>query len=605
MFSLIVGLTLCQFADFGLGVFLVSDKEEDGCGAIMEKVASEDKGTTTDDSPTRLQSIWLSQQCETRAGPEHMIRKYSFFANGTFLLIRYHYAEESCSIATYAVVARGSIELLSPSTRISGATEANARLDSVHLIPFNRQVARRFRRRINTTCAIDDTVEIKWRPYRAEPIYERPIHASADANVDAHGLNSNSFESRSRRTKNRDAFDCLEMLSIEFTELGLLRVEKRRSRVELLLGGSPRSAKLWETFSARTPNRLQPLALLRADTLVFCPICVNVLRATQYSPPLFHQAPTLPVEIGGLWVSIRCESVDRGFWARRIFRIYSNENRWSARWTYYTDFACSIPSCTVMATGAYARTKQPRSQSRSPSQLSLNSTPFMFFDRVSLRFDEFAESSRESAKDSNLYLRIFRVFQTKRAAEHRHGHGHGPFSWTKRCLPQGYVAYSETPAIPTFKARINLDWNGDYALLLASSKDDVWEAPLRRCSNAVSSNSFRAKSCARDPKSWQESSFSVPFSLSYSFSSENLSVLYAPCPASRYDDNNRIFECPVVLFFACWLHFLLFRNERAVPSLPVVVFQTLCLLLNVNPVSIVRFFLSMATCVALPSISSM
>ncbi|XP_076292539.1 protein APCDD1 isoform X2 [Lasioglossum baleicum] len=553
--------------DFGLGVFLVSDKDEDRCDEIMEKVASEDRGITTDDSPTRLQSIWLSQQCETRAGPEHVIRKYSFFANGTFLLIRYHYAEESCSIATYAVVARGSIELSSPSIRISGATETNARLDSVHLIPFNRQVARRFRRRINATCAVDDTEEIKWRPYRAEPIYKRPIHVPADMNVNLHGPSSNSFESRSRRTKNRDAFDCLEMLNIEFAELGLLRVEKRRSRVELLLGGSLRSTRLSETFGTRTPSRLQSLALLRADTLVFCPICVNVLRATQYSPPLFHQAPTLPVEIGGLWVSVRCESVDRGFWARRIFRIYSNENRWSARWTYYTDFACSIPSCAVMATGTYARTKQPRSR-------SLDSTPFMFFDRVRFRFDEFGESSRGSRKDSNLYLRIFRVFQTKR-----------PFSRSRRCLPQGYVDYSKTSAIPTFKARINLDWNGDYTLLLASSKDDVWEAPLRRCSNAISSNNFRAKSCARDPKSWQESSFSL--------SSEKLSVLY-----------NRFFQYPIVLFFACWLYFLPFRNERTIPSLPAVVFQTVCLLLNVNPVSIVRFLSSMAACIALPSISS-
>nr|XP_033335763.1 protein APCDD1-like [Megalopta genalis] len=142
MLLLFVGITLCLFADFGQSGFPISLKEDHRCDTIMEKVASEDRGTTTDDSPFKLHSIWLSQQCETRAGPEqaNTIRKYSFFANGTFVLIRYHYADESCSIATYAVVARGSIEITSLSVRISGATEANARLDSVHLIPFNGQV---------------------------------------------------------------------------------------------------------------------------------------------------------------------------------------------------------------------------------------------------------------------------------------------------------------------------------------------------------------------------------------------------------------------------------------------------------------------------------
>ncbi|XP_076292542.1 uncharacterized protein LOC143214885 isoform X4 [Lasioglossum baleicum] len=299
MLSLVVGLTLCLFTDFGLGVFLVSDKDEDRCDEIMEKVASEDRGITTDDSPTRLQSIWLSQQCETRAGPEHVIRKYSFFANGTFLLIRYHYAEESCSIATYAVVARGSIELSSPSIRISGATETNARLDSVHLIPFNRQVARRFRRRINATCAVDDTEEIKWRPYRAEPIYKRPIHVPADMNVNLHGPSSNSFESRSRRTKNRDAFDCLEMLNIEFAELGLLRVEKRRSRVELLLGGSLRSTRLSETFGTRTPSRLQSLALLRADTVIMTiTICISCFLSNLRERVARHTVQSAAVSSG-------------------------------------------------------------------------------------------------------------------------------------------------------------------------------------------------------------------------------------------------------------------------------------------------------------------
>lgn len=81
-------------------------------------------------------------RCEIRAGPKYIIRKYNFFKNDSFLLLQYHYDEESCSIATYTVVARGSVKILSPSIAIPGATETSVQLDSVYLIPLNRQVGR-------------------------------------------------------------------------------------------------------------------------------------------------------------------------------------------------------------------------------------------------------------------------------------------------------------------------------------------------------------------------------------------------------------------------------------------------------------------------------
>lgn len=75
-----------------------------------------------------------------RAGPEYIIRKYTFFKNGTFLLLRYHYAEESCSIATHTVTIRGSIKLLGSSAVVSGATETRFHVDAINIVPLNRQV---------------------------------------------------------------------------------------------------------------------------------------------------------------------------------------------------------------------------------------------------------------------------------------------------------------------------------------------------------------------------------------------------------------------------------------------------------------------------------
>lgn len=75
-----------------------------------------------------------------RAGPEYIIRKYTFFENGTFLLLRYHYDDMSCSMPTHTVSIWGSIKLVGPSSIVSGATETKVHVDAVYITPLNRQV---------------------------------------------------------------------------------------------------------------------------------------------------------------------------------------------------------------------------------------------------------------------------------------------------------------------------------------------------------------------------------------------------------------------------------------------------------------------------------
>ncbi|XP_076174374.1 uncharacterized protein LOC143150184 isoform X2 [Ptiloglossa arizonensis] len=525
----------------------------------MKEIASEDRATVTDDTPTRLHSTWLSEVCEIHTGPEYIVRKYSFFANGTFLLLRYYYAEESCSIATYTIVARGSIEISSTSVKVPGATEAKFQLDSIRLIPFNRQVAHKFGRRLNASCG---GIETKWRTYTAQLIYERrTIDVSLNTSLHDHGLNSNSFQSRLPRSRNRGTLDCLEFLGIEFTELMLLRVEKRRFdfplnsdptnanktriRVELLLGGLGQNRRSGKPVTgSQKPNRLQSAALVRADTVLGCLICRSVLRGTEYSPPLFHQTPPLPAVIDGLWLSIRCESVDEGFWSRRFLQIYSGDNRWSARWTYYADSTCSVPLYTVAVAGTYVQRSTRRKRDRSnastfardnirPGKLRNPRIPDSNVYRRTLRDSK--ESTRGSVAsvtlrgnrqekpditrpESNDRVTFFlankhatvpsgttelelRVIEsrlitidkmmsarcsitTKKSSNGRAIKNMAPKSCILRTI--------EAPAVLTFKARIDLDWNGDYILLLASWKDDLWEAPLRQCSETISRNYFRA-----------------------------------------------------------------------------------------------------------------
>lgn len=243
-----------------------------------------------DVTPSRLQYSWLSQECEVKTGPEYVIRKYTFFENGTFTLLRFHYAEESCSVATHTVTAQGSIELSSRSNLVPGATDAKFVLSSVRVVPLSRQIARKFSHRLNGSLDCAPRTAKDWREYAGQSVYERY------PNYDYNQASPPSYSSKSPRQS--DGFECLMLLGIEFEELKLLMVEKRiffsrnrgrQRRVELLLGNpSPSNVYIHghehEHVRRRRrrrrrrggggyrsdnygPSSLQSTPLLRADTV--------------------------------------------------------------------------------------------------------------------------------------------------------------------------------------------------------------------------------------------------------------------------------------------------------------------------------------------------
>nr|XP_012139510.1 PREDICTED: protein APCDD1-like isoform X1 [Megachile rotundata]XP_012139511.1 PREDICTED: protein APCDD1-like isoform X1 [Megachile rotundata] len=543
MSSFIAVAILSLLTSVDYTICLDIERENDRCEIMTNKIISDDRTTVSDNTPNRLHYTWLSQQCEVRIGPKYVIRKYSFFENGTFLLLQYHYAEDSCSIATYTVVARGSIEISSPSITVPGATEANVQLFSVHLIPFNRQIAHKFGHKMNSSCG---GIETKWRPYSSQLIYEHP--GDFPSTVNDYELNSNSLQSRLPRPRKQHTLDCLEFFGIEFIELRLLRVEikqfslatnssnrktndtdKQRGRVELLLGELTRNVRSEKAESV--PNRLQSTTLLRADTAIGCPICGSVFRATEFSPPLFHQIPLFPAVIGGRWLSVRCESVDGGFWSRRFFRIYSEDNRWSARWTYYADPTCSNSLYVVTAAGNYIQRAfgQKRSgtsrfrrvfNTRNSERLSKRT----FNDDVDAnKFKDvvlpFGTTELELQIVESLSIPVSNAVSTLcgrtmkgsketkkvKGVSAKSGKSSILYLWSKSCVPRTVQA----PATLLFKAKVSLDWNGDYILLLASWKDDLWNAPLYRCSGIASRNYFRTENSLRG--SLHEYSYHLPF----------------------------------------------------------------------------------------------
>lgn len=133
-------------------------------------------------------------------------------------------------------------------------------------------MAHKFGHRLNLTCG----PQPKWRPYVPEVVYEQPRQRSATPLWQ--GPIYNSLQAHSS-TKRRLGTNCLQLFGIEFTELRLLRVQKKS------FGSSSSNdryttSKLpqFQLFLARStpnvhsrwnykPTSLQPTAMIRADTV--------------------------------------------------------------------------------------------------------------------------------------------------------------------------------------------------------------------------------------------------------------------------------------------------------------------------------------------------
>ncbi|CAG5101379.1 Similar to apcdd1: Protein APCDD1 (Xenopus laevis), partial [Cotesia congregata] len=282
------------------------DQSGKQCESAVKQVINEDRAKIVDDSPGRLHANWLSQECEVRTGPEYIIRKYRFYENGTFTLIRHHYAEESCSIATHTVVATGVIRLLSSSGLAPGATETKYRLDHVYIIPLTPQVAHKFGHRVNISC----TPQSRWRAFGAQVIYEsqssqRYLNLNLNFEIPTHYPIKRTQKSLHHRSSysNINSLNCLESLGIDYNELKLIRVEKK--------------------------------------------------TATSTAFGLGLNVAALPALLGGSWISSSCESCEGGLWIKRQLQFYSGDFLWTGRWDYYSDPKCNYFLYTVTAAGSY------------------------------------------------------------------------------------------------------------------------------------------------------------------------------------------------------------------------------------------------------------
>ncbi|XP_058797193.1 uncharacterized protein LOC131667647 [Phymastichus coffea] len=555
-FSRILQLTVCLYAAGTLALWDPMEVGEDQCDIAIREIVNEDRATIVDESATRLHAVWISQECEIRVGPEFVIRKYIFFENGTFVLMRHYYAEESCSIATHTVTARGVIKLHDNSLNTPGATEARYHLDTVHVSPLNRQVAHKLGHRVNVSCG----PQPRWRPYVAQLIYERaperfwqgPRYNSLQGqSAVSSGIHSGILRSKT--------VNCLAPLGIDFDELKLLRVQRKptgfrsakfgaadKTRVELYLGALPQDQA---SKRSHRPSSLQPIALLRTDTIHNCPICGAISRGTENSPPLLHEVVALPAILGGSWISTSCESHPGGVFLRRQLRVYGGDKLWTGRWDFFNDPRCVNFLYSITAAGSYVQ--RARRHRRHDSSFGDNAGED--FITAQLMSRDKRSTEKKSKKAHEITKKIFNKKETPRPKReldeidyYRHllhsaqpsmadsfaqmlrGNQRrehttkrplqsptptgtteldlhvaeslliiGDASTARRCgavlvegskvprlssWPSGCVPHSlDSPSTLGLRARISVDWYGQYTLLLGGKDKGLWDAPLMQC----------------------------------------------------------------------------------------------------------------------------
>ena len=121
----------------------------------------------------------------------------------------------------------------------------------------------------------------RWRPYMAQPVYERaPERFGPAGSLTWQGPRYNSLHqgvSASGTGFKTKRVDCLSPLNIDFDELRLMRVQKKpmgfrsapfggtdKPRMELYLGALPPDQA---SKRSHRPTSLQPTPLLRTDTV--------------------------------------------------------------------------------------------------------------------------------------------------------------------------------------------------------------------------------------------------------------------------------------------------------------------------------------------------
>ncbi|XP_076353036.1 protein APCDD1-like [Tachypleus tridentatus] len=307
-----------------------------------EKLFAQNQESVSATLPPTVAGIWVSERCETRPGPEYLLRKYHFFVNGTFLLEQFYYLDDSCTLPAFFISAIGRITFTQPSWIVPGGMEAEYLVKHVFLVPYSNDMAHNLQHRISRSCP--GFVRKPLRSYKKYQVYSysEGVHHRKGNDV----------------TEVVEDVNCLSSLYITFNELQLMRVEHRRSfhhrhrprnmRIELFLGDIHTQYHKREQYR---PTSYQPPLLKNKHR--GCHICHLVTKSNDFSPPQLPARARLPVYMAGEWISTRCEVRPLGMFVTRRMKFFNFNQSWHGVYKYFKDPNCQNPLFVLVAEGEF------------------------------------------------------------------------------------------------------------------------------------------------------------------------------------------------------------------------------------------------------------
>ena len=278
---------------------------------------------TLDDLP----GTWTSTRCETRPGPQFVLRRHTFNTPDSptspysvFGAI-FHYADPSCSFPLKSVVFSGLFTPFNKSLLTPGATNSNFHLKHTWIHFYRAETAMKTWENAHLSCE-----ELGNSTGKNYPVY----------------------------TAGKSA-PCLESLNLSFWEFQLFRLEKRRSQQpSLLLGDLHTDQKKGQKYR---PTSYQPFHLTKYKTKHHTMMTRLLHNSSPDAPPHLKTQLHIPLtsaSLMGTWHSVRCEVRPHTlFLIRKIKFLHGNQ--WEATFTFFFDHLCSNSHFSVDVSGRYIK----------------------------------------------------------------------------------------------------------------------------------------------------------------------------------------------------------------------------------------------------------
>ncbi|XP_042222942.1 protein APCDD1-like [Homarus americanus] len=322
---------------------LVHDAALPTCAALLHQASHRPRLSAP--MPPDLRGKWVSSRCESRPGPRHVLRSYTFHHDKSFHLALHLYRDASCAHPTYTLSAHGHLTLGRPSWVTPGGTEAEYIVSRVEVVSHTHRDAALVAAAVNASCP--GKVIKPWKPHKPHTVL--------------------AYTETNNEVMEDD--DCGRNLGAAWHELQLVRVELTApkhsqkgtqggsssssmmgARKELFLGDIHTDFSKQDLYR---PTGYQP-PLLNVKYASDCGVCGAVGRSNERSPAHLHAGPALPLVLAGAWASPRCETRPYGMFLTRHLLFSPARQEWSMTLRYYHDPECSRPSFTLHATGTYA-----------------------------------------------------------------------------------------------------------------------------------------------------------------------------------------------------------------------------------------------------------